>query len=266
MKTAGPGAGNYESFYREFDSPRMRQFRRDAYGEDIGQHSWVDADELRGDIPRLGLSPSSRLLDLGCGPCGPLTFILASVGCHGIGLEQSPAALRIGPERAASLGIEALLSVQVADLNEPLPFEPHSFDAAISIDVILHLRDRRKFFLEVVKLLRPGGRFLVTDAGVLTGSVSNEEKCKRSFHGHTQFVAAGWNEELLESAGFRLIETENRTASAERNASGRLAALQRHPAELEKQQEYLETVIELSRRGAVSRFMYLAEVREPATT
>lgn len=239
MKTAGPGAGNYESFYREFDSPRMRQFRRDAYGEDIGQHSWVDADELRGDIPRLGLSPSSRLLDLGCGPCGPLTFILASVGCHGVGLEQSPVALRIGRERATSLGIEALLSVQVADLNEPLPFEPHSFDAAISIDVILHLRDRQQLFLEVGKLLRPGGRFLVTNGGVLTGSVSNEEKCKRSFHGHTQFVAAG----------FWLIETENRTASAERNASARLAALQRHPAELEKQQEYLETVIELSRRG-----------------
>ena len=225
MNIKRPEAGNYESFYREFDSPPMRQFRRDAYGEDIGQHSWVDADELRGDIPRLGLSSSSRLLDLGCGPCGPLTFILANAGCHGVGLEQSPAALRIGRERAASLGIEALLSVQVADLNEPLPFEPRSFDAAISIDVMLHLRDRRQFFREVARLLRPGGRFLVTDAGVLTGTVSNEEVRKRSIHGFTQFVAPGVNESLLESAGFRLIETENRTASALRNASGRLAAI-----------------------------------------
>ena len=33
----------------------MRQFRREAYGEDIGQHSWVDAKELRGDIQRLEL-------------------------------------------------------------------------------------------------------------------------------------------------------------------------------------------------------------------
>ena len=43
-------ADGYESFYREFDSPLMRQIRREAYGEDIGQHSWVGADELRGDI------------------------------------------------------------------------------------------------------------------------------------------------------------------------------------------------------------------------
>lgn len=264
MNVKRPESDTYESFYGDFDSPQMRQFRRDAYGEDIGQHSWVDAAELRGDIPRLGLSPSSRLLDLGCGPCGPLTFILVNAGCRGVGLEQSPAALQIGRERAASLGIAALLSVQVADLNEPLPFEPRSFDAAISIDVILHLRNRQGFFLEVAKLLRPGGRFLVTDAGVQTGSVSNEEVRKRSVHGFTQLVAPGWNEKLLESAGFRLIETEDRTASALRNASGRLAALQAHPAELDKQRGYLETVIELSRRGAVSRFMYLAEVHESA--
>jgi SAM-dependent methyltransferase len=268
-----PRADGYESFYREFDSPLMRQLRREAYGEDIGQHSWVGVEELRGDIPRLKLSPSSRFLDLGCGPCGPLTFIVATVGCQGTGVELSPSALQVGRTRAASLGVDALLSVQEADLNEPLPFEPRSFDAAISLDVVLHLRDRLKLFREVAKLLRPVGRFLVTDAGVLTGAVSNEEVRKRSVHGYTQFVAAGWNEELLEAAGFRLIDTENRTISVLKNASGRLAALQAHraelgqilsPADIERQQDYLETTVELSRRGAVSRVMYLAETSPPS--
>jgi SAM-dependent methyltransferase len=207
-------ADGYESFYRDFDLPLMRRLRREAYGEDIGQHSWVGAEELRGDIRRLEVSPSSRLLDLGCGPCGPLTFLLASVGCRGTGVELSPSALRVGRTRAASLGIDSLLSVQEADLNQPLPFEP----------------------------------------------------------GHTQFVAPGWNEGLLEAAGFRLIETENRTPSVLRNASGRLAAMQAHRAELEEltsatdfenQRVFLETVVELSRRGAVSRVMYLAEAQVP---
>jgi cyclopropane fatty-acyl-phospholipid synthase-like methyltransferase len=265
-------AEGYESFYREFDSPLMRQLRREAYGEDIGQHSWVGAEELREDIQRLKLSPSSRLLDLGCGPCGPLTFILATVGCQGTGVDLSPSALQVGRVRAASLGIDASLSVQEADLNEPLSFAPRSFDAAISLDVVLHLRDREKFFDEVARLLPPGARFLVTDAGVVTGSVSNEEVRKRSAQGYTQFVAAGWNEELLESAGFRLIETENRTMSVLKNASGRLAAMQAHRTELdqvlgstdfERQQDYLETIVELSRRRAVSRIMYLTEVHAP---
>ena len=270
MNVPGESRPNsYESFYRTFDSPLMRQIRREAYGEDIGQHSWVGADELRADIHRLALSRSSRLVDLGSGPCGPLTFVLAAVGCEGTGVELSSSALRVGRTRAGSLGIDALLSVQEADLNETLPFEAGGFDAAMSLDVVLHLRDRLKFFREVARVLRVGGRFLFTDAGVVTGSVSNEDVRKRSAHGYTQFVVAGWNDGLLERAGFRLLETEDRTPSVVKNASGRLAAMQAHRMELEdisgaadfkNQIAYLETVVELSRRGALSRVMYLAEV------
>ena len=263
-------ADGYEAFYREFDSPVMRQLRREAYGEDIGQHSWVGAEELREDIHRLNLSPSSRFLDLGCGPCGPLTFVLATAGCSGTGLELSASALRVGRARAASLGIADLLSTQEADLNAPLPFGLRSFDAAMSLDVVLHLPDRAKLFHEVARVLSPGGRFLITDAGVVTGPVSSEEVRRRSVHGFTQFVPAGWNESMLESAGFRLIETENRTMSVLKNAAGRLAAMQAHRAELEQllgtahyqsQREYLDIVVELARRGAMSRVMYLGEVR-----
>jgi SAM-dependent methyltransferase len=267
-------ADGYDAFYRDFDSPLMRQVRREAYGEDIGQHSWVGADEVRSDIRRLQLSNSSRLLDLGCGPCGPLTCVLAAVGCSGTGLELSASALRAGRARAGMLAVERLLSLQEADLNERLPFENGSFDAAMSLDVVLHLRDRERFFREVARVLSPGGRFLVTDAGVVTGCVSNEAIRKRSVHGYTQFVASGWNEALLESTGFRVIETEDRTASVLRNASGRLAAMEKHRAELEQlsgaaafqaQKDYLEVVVDLARLRAVSRMMYLAEVQaEPS--
>src|SRR5580765_7368265 len=120
-------ADRYEALYREFDAPLMRQIRCEAYGEDIGQHSWVGADEVRADIGRLKMSPATRLLDLGSGPCGPLTFILVTVGCRGTGVELSPSALRAGRARAASLSVDALLSTHEGDLNEPLPFESGSF-------------------------------------------------------------------------------------------------------------------------------------------
>jgi hypothetical protein len=41
---------DYDGIHGEFDSPLMRQIRQEAYGEDIGQHSWVTADELRSDL------------------------------------------------------------------------------------------------------------------------------------------------------------------------------------------------------------------------
>jgi len=75
-----PSGRTYDSVYDEFDSPVMRRVRSEAYGEDIGQHSWVTARDLRGDIDRLKLAPTDHLLDVGCGPCGPLTYVLSAVG------------------------------------------------------------------------------------------------------------------------------------------------------------------------------------------
>ena len=269
MTANAPRADQYESFYREFNSPLMRQIRREAYGEDIGQHSWIGSDELRQDAKRLRLGPTSRLLDLGSGPCGPLTFLISNFACAGVGLELSPAAIEVGHLRAAELGIQRLFAAEVADLNDALPSGLGAFDSALAVDVVLHIRDRRALFRQVATLLRPGARFLLTDAGVVTGAVSNEEFQLRSIHGYTQFVPAGWNERLLEAAGFHLLETEDRTASVLRNANGRLAAIQNHRAELESlsgvasfqsQSAYLTTVAELASRRAVSRVMYLAEL------
>jgi SAM-dependent methyltransferase len=260
----------YDSVYEEFDSPLMRQIRREAYGEDIGQHSWVGADEVRADIRRLALTSASTLIDLGCGPCGPLTYIVAAVGCHGTGVDVSPAAIRAGRHRATELEVGALVSVHEADLNATLPFPTGTFSSAMSLDVVLHMHNRAELFAEVARVLQPRGRFLLTDAGVVTGAVSSEEIRRRSAYGPTQIVDADWNERLLATAGFRLLEVEDRTRSALRNASGRFAANEAHREELEdvlgvaavnRQQEYLHTVMELSRRGAVSRFMYLAETR-----
>ena len=74
--------------------------------------------------------------------------------------------------------------------------------------------------------------------------------------------------EILKSAGLRVLETEDRTQSVLRYATQKLAAMQKHRAELERvseafdfelEQAYLTTVAELSRSQTVSRIMYLAQ-------
>src|SRR4029079_9159524 len=107
----------------------MRRVRGAAYGEDIGQHSWTGADELRRDIGRLPLTARSRFLDLGCGPGGPLTFLLRTLGGSGPpiayrvlsrggpdrGLEWTRVAVARARERAAALGVADRATVQVSD-------------------------------------------------------------------------------------------------------------------------------------------------------
>lgn len=263
----GPARG-YDAFYERFDSPLMGRLRQEAYGRDIGQHSWVTADELEQDIAGLELTHASRLLDLGCGPGGPLTFVVREVGCHATGIDVSPHAIESARTRATSFGLGALIELQVADSNEPLPFHSASFDAVIAIDVVLHLHDRAIAVAEVARVLAPRGRFLFTDAGVVTGPVSNQDVQWRSMHGYTQFVPPGFNERTIKAAGLRLIDVADRTTSLLTNANGRLASRIAHKQELEQlegaayfesQLHYLETVVALSDRGALSRIMYLAE-------
>jgi hypothetical protein len=127
---------------------------------------------------------------------------------------------------------------------------------------------REATFAEVARGLARGGRFLFTDAGVVTGALSQAEIERRSVHGRARLVPPGENEGALAGAGLRLIERVERTASLLNVARGRIAARIAHRAELERvegpamfaeQMGYLETVIELAERKALSRFMYLAE-------
>jgi hypothetical protein len=123
---------------------------------------------------------------------------------------------------------------------------------------------------EVARLLVPHGRFLFTDAGVITGVVSDDDISLRAVHGRTHFAPLGCNERMLDLAGFDLLERKDRTASLLTNASGRVAFRHAHrseleavegPAGFERQLRYLETVVDLAKRGAVSRMTYVAEAR-----
>jgi SAM-dependent methyltransferase len=258
----------YDRFFEDFYSPLMRQIRQESYGDDIGQFSWVTKKDLESDVASLHLTNASRFLDVGCGPGGVLTSAVELIRCHATGIDLSAPAIAAAQRRAASLGIEDLLSLQQSDLNQPLPFPNASFDAAVSFDVILHLRDRLSVFREIKRMLVPGGRFLFTDAGVITGAVSVDELQLRAAHGYTQFVPPEFNESALKEAGFEVLEVVDRAKSILDTASGRLNARQAHEQELknlegaahfETEQEYLAVVIDLTQRRALSRLTYLAK-------
>ncbi len=58
-------------------------------------------------------------------------------------------------------------SVEFRECNvPPLPFEDNSFDCVISFQVIEHIKDDRTFVAEVMRVLRPGGLFVVSTPNI----------------------------------------------------------------------------------------------------
>ena len=257
----------YDRFYQDFDSPLMQRIRHEAYGDDIGQYSWVTKQDLESDVARLGLTAVSRILDLGCGPGGPFAFVVGLTGCQGTGIDMSLPAIEAARKRGESLGLEARLNFQQADLNQPLAFPNSSFDAAMSFDVVLHVRDRSALFREIRRVLIPGGQFLFTDAGVVTGLISADQFRVRADRGFAQFVVPGSNERGLKVAGFQVLDVIDRTPGFVETAGGRLRARSTHESELKdiegeadftREQQFLRLVMELAELHALSRMVYLA--------
>jgi SAM-dependent methyltransferase len=99
--------------------------------------------------------PGERVLDLGCG-AGRFVAALRDAGADPVGVELADAAL----ERARR-------NVPGADLRllEPdgtLPLEHASIDLVWCSEVLEHVADTAQVLLEARRVLRPGGRLLVT--------------------------------------------------------------------------------------------------------
>ena len=135
----------------------------------LRSHRWRTAENsaayLLGD-----LGPTTRLLDVGCGP-GTITADLARLLPEGlvIGIDASEDAVT---EAARSFPDVEFLA---ADLMA-LPFPDGSFDVIHLHQVLQHLKDPVGAMVELRRLLAPGGLLAARDAdyGAMTWSPASE--------------------------------------------------------------------------------------------
>jgi SAM-dependent methyltransferase len=260
----------YNNIYGDFSSDVEAEVRRETYGEDMGQSSWVTADEWLRFADQLAIGAESEVLEVGSGSGGPAIYLALARGCRLTGVDINEHGIRNATALAEARGVADRVQFRAVDANEPLPFPDAHFDAVVSNDAMCHIRDRASALRDWHRVLRPGGRALFSDAMVITGIVSNEELATRSSIGFYLFVPTGENERLLEAAGFKLLAVEDVTANAEAVA-GRwhdARERQRHAlvaregqSNFDGLQRFLWCVHTLSAERRLSRFAYLAEKR-----
>jgi len=121
----------------------------------VSRHPWWAArtDLVMAMLERLGIMPPASVLEAGCG-WGVNLAALEAAGYEITGLDISRRALsRLdGPQRQL---IEA-------DLSLGLPDTVPAYDCVLALDVIEHIDDDSHAMRELVRLVKPGGRMIVS--------------------------------------------------------------------------------------------------------
>jgi SAM-dependent methyltransferase len=137
-RTLGPVRAQYESFWA--DAP-----------QDPEPWAW----ERRRALLLAQVRPGERVLDLGCG-AGRFVAALRDAGADPVGVEVAEAALERARANAPGADLRAV------EPDGSLPLEHASIDLVWCSEVLEHVADTEHLLLEARRVLRPGGRLVVT--------------------------------------------------------------------------------------------------------
>ncbi len=130
--------------------------------DDDSDYATASARYTKFLVDRLNPGPDDTVLDIGCGGGAPTVQLARSRGSRVVGVSISAKDVERGRARAASAGLSDQVTFEMADALT-LPFEDESFDHVISIECLSHIGDRVGALAEIRRVLRPGGRVVLTD-------------------------------------------------------------------------------------------------------
>ena len=149
-----------EDVAKHYDN--LDRFYREIWGEHVHHGLWRTGKETpleacealsHAVADKLALKPGDAVCDVGCG-YGGTSRILADMGAEVTGLTLSAAQLAY----AESAHPRANPRLMRQDWLEN-SFPDASFDGVLSLESSEHMVDKPKFFAEVARTLKPGGRF-----------------------------------------------------------------------------------------------------------
>jgi len=120
----------------------------------------------RAVVEQAALIAGEDVLDLACGT-GNAALLAGALGAGVIGVDAAPRLLEVARTRAQTFGVD--LEVREGDLLA-LPVNDASVDVVLSVFGVIFAADPAQALREIARVLRPGGRVLVS-AWVAAGPI-----------------------------------------------------------------------------------------------
>jgi MPBQ/MSBQ methyltransferase len=141
----------------------------EAAGKDLDRLSLddlapVDEFHLRGRpataelADGLALASGTRVLDVGSGIGGPSRYVAATYDCRVTGVDLTEEYCRVAALLAERVGLGDRVAYRPGNALA-LPFPDASFTVAYTQHVAMNIEDKARLYVEVCRVIEPGGRF-----------------------------------------------------------------------------------------------------------
>ena len=106
------------------------------------------------------LTPEHKVLDVGCGLGGTSRFLASRYGCDVTGIDLTESYCQIATMLSERVGVTATFHCGTA---LDLPYNDASFDVVWTEHAQMNIADKARFYDEIRRVLKPGGRFAFHD-------------------------------------------------------------------------------------------------------
>lgn len=170
----------------------------------------------------VSITSDMHLLDIGCGIGGPARYFATEFGCRVTGIDLTDEYIEAASLLTKKIGLSDRVAFGCGDATA-LPYDDASFDMAWALNVTMNIEDRAGFYAGVHRVLKPGGRFCISEIGQGPGGEPYYPLTWAADPAYSFLLPPEDMRTLLESSGFRVVEWIDETARRKASTDGRPA-------------------------------------------